>query len=275
MAGLIDPILNKPEVIRGGPEVFQLLPERIRQRALGVTATREPSNDVAPSPYLDVDPVNVDTATPASIMQETTSVIPERIRIKRESNPRRRNLNRHLRLRQLTEGNSLTPYSDAGGIALGQGLNLTVQDPKSLRKMIGNDESLYNKLVPYVGKSYSDLGPEDKKNITLSQREAKVLNTLTTEYALDSVKGYGSNMSDVGEAVLADLHHWAGPTGLRSDSSSKLSVNVDGTKYNPVAAILGGGSDKDLKEALIVIRNNTKKDFVKNRVNKLIKELSN
>lgn len=180
-----------------------------------------------------------------------------------------------LDLREKTEGNSKTAYNDAGGIAIGQGLNLTVQDPESLQTLVGGNRKLYDKLSPYLGKKYNDLTPADKKQLVLSDKEVKALNSSMAKAALDATSEYGGNLSTTGKGVLADLQHWAGTAGLLGNGSIKLSIRKDNETYNPIAEVINNpeATDKDLVTALKIIRDNTNKNFVKSRVNKLLDAL--
>lgn len=181
-----------------------------------------------------------------------------------------------LSLRNSTEGNMLKLYNDVGGPAIGQGLNLQVQNPESLKVLVGGDENLYKKLSPLLGKKWDALS-EDERSISLTPQEARSLNSSMVQASLDATAQFTPNMSNKGHEVLADLQHWAGSAGLRSARSSKLAVVKDGVRYNPIANTIVGNAatDEDLLAALEELKASTNKDFVRARVQKEIDYLKN
>lgn len=181
-------------------------------------------------------------------------------------------LEKSVVFRGYTEGNRKAPYADGKGIAIGQGLNLTVQDQKSLKNMIGEGK-LYNKLSPYVGKKYSDLSSSDKKAMQLSDKEVTALNSLLAQHSLKQASDVAGDVSDEALVAIADLVHWAGRTGVRSARSSKLGIkNENGVRVNPVGRVLnrGDATDAELKEALNEVLMKTDNSTARSRIPKVL-----
>ena len=180
-------------------------------------------------------------------------------------------------MRNTTEGNVSNFYNDAGGVAIGMGLNLTVQNKNSLKNLVGGDTALYNKLEPYLGKKFSDLTQEDIKNSRLTPQELKALNGYMIAASLESVRPYAGNLSPKGQVILSDIQHYTGTGGLKSQKSKKLGVMVDGKSKNYIAdAILTHkATDEDLKNAILMtLSNPTVNPVTAARLKKYLKELS-
>lgn len=163
-------------------------------------------------------------------------------------------MNEALKLRKQTEGNIATPYQDSSDtIAVGMGLNLSVQDKDSLRRLVGNDPELYAKLSPYVGRQYSSLTDEDKSKLTLTPEQSKALNSYMVSASIDSVMPYSGNLSDTGIIVLSDIQHYTGDRGLRAARSKIGGQTKDGKPVNYVANAVTGGraTDADLRGAIV------------------------
>lgn len=163
-------------------------------------------------------------------------------------------MNSALQLRNRTEGNIASPYQDSNNtIAIGMGLNLSVQDKASLSRLVGNDPALVAKFSPFVGRSYSSLTDAEKAKLTLTPEESRALNSYMVSSSIDSVLPFAGNMSDVGIVVLSDIQHYTGDRGLRAAKSKIGGKTKDGKPINYVsnAVMSGKADDAALRDAIV------------------------
>lgn len=170
---------------------------------------------------------------------------------------------------QQNEGQKLFPYRDSNNtIAIGDGLNLTVQDDASLKARVG--ENLYNKFKSFVGKKWSALSKEDKNSLRLDPMEADELSFNMAQYNMMTTAHITTNMSSNGKRAVAQLAHWAGTNFY---DSNKLSVMENGSENNPFGILAEGtATDADVKKALQIFIKNTDSDWKKRRAQSMLKQ---